>query len=174
MMDNDDDGKDAHYAPSRNRHAMRTVLCEADARRRSGYIPRCALQHPLVSAFSTLYRSGDDSALITVTGFNHAGFQYLLSKFALLYDKYTPYSDTGEIRPLLNCSGRPRTLDHTLGLAVVLLWTRSRGNQFLLGMIFGVLPSRQCHCGFGLEEEFCSRCSYTMILQRSRCQQIMF
>ena len=76
MMDNDDDGKDADYAPSRNRHAMRRVLCEEDARRRSGYIPRCALQHPLVSAFSTLYRSGDNSALITVTRFDHGGFQY--------------------------------------------------------------------------------------------------
>ena len=94
-----------------------------------------------MSAFSTLYCSGDDSALITVTGFDHDGFKYLLSKFAPLYDNYTPYSDTGEIRPLLNRAGRPRTLDHTLGLAVVLLWTRSRGNQFLLGMIFGATKS---------------------------------
>ena len=92
--DDDDDDKDADYVPSRNRHVMRTVLSKEDGRRRSGYIPRCALQHPLVSAFSTLYRSGDDSALITVTGFNHTGFQYLLSKFALLYDNYTPYLDT--------------------------------------------------------------------------------
>ena len=80
--------------------AMFSILSEEDTRRRSGYISRCAIQHSLVSEFSTLYPSGDGSALITVTGFNHAGFQHLLSKFAPMYDIYTPYSHTGDIRLL--------------------------------------------------------------------------
>ena len=85
-----DDGDRIENVACRNRRAMRSILSEEDTLRRSGYIPRCAIQHSLVSEFSTLYRSGDGSALITVTGFDHAGFQHLLSKFAPMYDIYMP------------------------------------------------------------------------------------
>ena len=60
--------------------------------RRSGYIPRCAFHDPISSAFSTLYGSNDDGALITVTGLDHLTFRYILSKFEPTYDIMTPYS----------------------------------------------------------------------------------
>ena len=85
---------------SRNQHGCRQNLDAEGRQRRSGYIQRCALHDPIVSAFSILYRSNDDGALITVTGFYHLTFRYILSKFVPTYDRMTPYTVDGSMREM--------------------------------------------------------------------------
>ena len=122
---------------SRNRHAFRNTSSQVDLLRRSGYIPRSALQNPISSAFSTLYRSNGDAALIKVTWSDHTTFHYILSKFSPTYDIMSPYSKDGNIR-LKRCKqGRPRIFESNFGLALVLLHLQSRGSNNLLQMVFG-------------------------------------
>ena len=74
--------------------------------------------------------------MITCTGFDHASFRYLLERFSPVYDGLTPYDENGCIRPK-KIQGRPRTFDNTFGLALVLMWYRTRGSCIILGMCFG-------------------------------------
>ncbi len=57
------------------------LLSEEDRRRRDRRIPPISLVDPYESAFFRLYCSGDDQSLITITGFDHRTFSYLLNKF---------------------------------------------------------------------------------------------
>ena len=107
--------KKKKFVYSRNHHVFTRSLTIDERRLRSHYIPRCALQDPLASAFSTLFRSNNDQALITVTGFHHASFNYLLERFSPVFESMTPYGDDGQIREKLK-QGRPRTFNNTLGL----------------------------------------------------------
>ena len=144
MSDSDDETimmmiltqKKKKFVHSRNRHVFTRSLTVDERRLRSHYIPRCALQDPLASAFSTLFRSNNDQALITVTGFHHASFNYLLERFSPVFESMTPYGEDGQIREKQK-KGRPRTFDNTLGLGLVLMWTRTRGSCFVLGMLYG-------------------------------------
>ena len=137
LQEEEETSKKEKFIFSHNRHIFRQNIDAEGRRRRSGYIPRCALHDPIVSAFSILYRSNDDGALITVTGFDHSTFCYILSKFAPTYDTMTPYTADGSMREMMIKKGRPRTFDSTLGLALVLLHLRSRGGSHLLQMVFG-------------------------------------
>ena len=55
-------------------------------------IPCAALQSPKESSFVTLFESGDDQALITLTGFDHATFHDLHTLFAPVFNAFTPFS----------------------------------------------------------------------------------
>ena len=59
-------------------------------RNRQGKIRKGALTKPTESAFLVLFNSKQDDALITLTGFNHSSFSMLLSKFAPLFNRYSP------------------------------------------------------------------------------------
>jgi hypothetical protein len=55
-------------------------------------IPHTSLQSPKESSFVTLFESGDDQALIILTGFDHATFQELHNLFAPVFNVFTPFS----------------------------------------------------------------------------------
>lgn len=109
--------------------------------RRDRRIPRISLQHPTYSPFMILYLSGNDQALITLTGFDHRSFRYILTKFKKLYDDYSPYSASGLIRKLKRKARRPRSMTALQCLVIVLAWGRTRGSTMVLSMIFGVTSS---------------------------------
>jgi hypothetical protein len=74
---------------------FKSLLDAEDRRRRERIIPRVPLLEPSKSAWKKLYESGNDSALITITGFDHSAFKVCL-------DLYKPYFDghdlwTGEM-----------------------------------------------------------------------------
>ena len=57
-------------------------LNEEGRQRRDRRIPRCALVDPQFSPWQKVYKSGDDGAMITVTGFDNESFQRMLQLFA--------------------------------------------------------------------------------------------
>jgi DDE superfamily endonuclease len=128
--------------------SFQSTLHVNSRRLRQGKIRRLALHHPNKSAFAKLFNSGQDDALITMCGFDHASFASLHAKFKLEFDKYTPYSCDGRIRKLPmrhhggKRHGRPRLLSsvHSLGLA--LAWTRTQGSYAVLQVIFGLTPGQ--------------------------------
>jgi hypothetical protein len=113
---------------------------------------RChALHHPNESAFSRLFNSGQDDALVTMCGFDHAWFANLHTKFQIQFEKYMHYtSKDGQIWKVrtqrqggVKKRRRPRLLSsiHCLGLA--LSWTRTQeGSYAVLQVIFGLTPGQ--------------------------------
>ena len=55
-------------------------------------IPHAALQSLKDSSFVTLFESGDDQALIALTGFDHATFQELHKLFDPFFNAFIPFS----------------------------------------------------------------------------------
>ena len=71
-----------------------------EQRLRSRRIPRVALQDPVDSSWRTLLRSGNDRALITLTGLDFQTFNWLLERFRSLYEGNSPFIDPdGRIVP---------------------------------------------------------------------------
>jgi hypothetical protein len=60
-------------------------------RMRTGKIRRRSLQPAANSSFSRLFASGQDDALITLCGFNHAAFTTLLTLFEPMFHQYSPF-----------------------------------------------------------------------------------
>lgn len=120
---------------------MKEKMSPGARRRRDRRITRAALQHPSMSAFSVLFGSGCDQSLITVTGLDHRSFRYILAKFSTVYSSFTPYSADGNITRLpqtASSKGLPRTLSPVHCLGLLLAWTRTRGSEYVLCMLFGV------------------------------------
>ena len=70
-------------------------------------------------------------------------FETLLAKFAPMFDSLSPYNDSDgayQIKTRPNF-GRSRLIDARDGLGLVLGWTRTRGSQMVLQMIFGMTQS---------------------------------
>jgi hypothetical protein len=81
------------------------------------------------------------------TGLDYSSFQYLLDKFTPLYNRYSPYSDSGRIAVLPDSQvkkGKPRSLGPVDCLGLVLSYTRTRGSLFALQMAFGASHSVLC------------------------------
>jgi hypothetical protein len=94
--------------------------------------------------FHRLHHSRNDQSFITLTGVDYDTFEYLLTKFGLLYLWYSPYSVNGKIvvvRSRGGGAGRPQSLDAAACLGLVLGYTRTRGSFFSLQMIFGATHS---------------------------------
>lgn len=127
----------------RRRNGGIRYLLDAEGRhRRDHRVPRVALQSPTMSALFTLFGSRSDQALITMTGFHHRSFRYLLNTFEPLYTYHTSYHRSGYIRPLSKTQqGIPRSLSATQSLVLVLTLYRTRGSTFTLCMLFGVTLS---------------------------------
>jgi len=102
------------------------------------------LVDPTVSAWEQLYVSGDNQAIITVCGFDHASFYQLEVLFTPYFDYYMPYSDDGYICPLnmpTQCIGHPRKCNARSCLALCLSWYHFRGPNYQLQGWFGFTGS---------------------------------
>ena len=111
----------------------------------NGFIPRPSLMHPRESAFNHVYLSGRQDAPIAMCGFCFASFHVLLSLFAPMFDAYTPYPQSSTNRGTMRRlpvrrvrRGRPRLIDATKCLGLVLAWTRTCGHPRNLQLIFGL------------------------------------
>jgi hypothetical protein len=118
-------------------------------RRRDRRIPRDALLPPSDSAWIRLYESGNDQALITVTGMDHRAFNCLVELFEPWFNSHSPWvgqQDGTCFRSLdANKHGRKRLIDARTCLGLVLAWYRFRGGGFILQGWFGLT-----HCRRGL------------------------
>jgi len=120
-------------------------LTEEGRRRRDRCIPRAALVPPRLSPWQKLYSSGNNQqALITVTGFDHEAFSFLLDRFAPLFLSHTPWTGQrggGTYRRLqrstVNRKGRKRVILPHSCLGLVLSWYRFRGAEYILQGWFG-------------------------------------
>ena len=122
--------------------SFHSFLSLGSQRRRKGTVRCGALLPPQASAFTALFNSGQDDALITLCGFDHASFTMLLGLFKPLYDNLTPYSKDGMISDEFDAyRGRPRCMDACTCLALCLAWTRTRGSLAVLCIIFGITSS---------------------------------
>ena len=123
---------------------MRSLLSLQARRNRSGTIRRKALLPYSQSPFLYLYQSGQDDAMITLTGFNYAAFHKLLGLFEAFFEAYTPHSKSGFVkrRNMSDKRGRPRNIDAKGCLGLYLTWTRTRGSLKTLQMIFGIVNTK--------------------------------
>ena len=87
----------AFHIPSRNQKSFYKTLHLFERRLRRRSIPRDSLQPPHRSSFRKLYESGNDGALITLTGLDHATFRELSVKFKLYFDVFTPHTLNGKV-----------------------------------------------------------------------------
>jgi hypothetical protein len=81
---------------SKQKRKFKHLLDEKGRRRRNRSIPRCALHPPKLAAWQRICDSKGDGAMITVTGFDCATFDSLLSLFAPMFGSYTPWIATGD------------------------------------------------------------------------------
>jgi hypothetical protein len=124
-------------------NTFREQLVAEGRLRRDRRIPRAALHAPGDSAFDRLYNSGNDQALITVTGFDHRAFRSLLELFGPWFSSHTPWTgckDGTTFKPIVRGDkrgGRKRIITATTCLALTLVWYRFRGAEFQLQGWFG-------------------------------------
>jgi hypothetical protein len=111
-------------------------------RLRARRIPRVALHDTAECAWIILYHSGDDQAMITLTGLDFTTFNWLEGLFTQMHDNYSPFiSPEGRIKYINNNGGCKQLLEGTDCLALMLAWTRTQGSNFVLQMIFGMMVS---------------------------------
>lgn len=104
-----------------------------------------------MSVWPVLYGSGSDQALITLARIDHHTFRYLLHNFELLYQRLTPYSDTGCLVEKSDVRRRKRTINATDCLDLTLCWYRTQGSTNKMCMVLGLSMSV-----FSLFPFFCS------------------
>ena len=142
------------HSEQHSRYAKRFYksLSKRQRRLRRKYIPRPSLHLPDVSSWHQMYEARQDQALITMTGFDFATFDWLSDKFAVLFDTHTPWNQTtGDIVTLqLQTRGRQRSITASDCLGLSLMWTRTRGSTTSLQMIFGLTQNpRSVYLRFG-------------------------
>lgn len=118
-------------------------------RRRDPWITKRSLQSPSMSAFNYLFSSGNYQSLITLTGFDFAAFHNIRAPLSQLYERYSPYYATGSIRILpvnLERWGRPRSMKDVQCLSLVLTFSRKRGSEMVLCMLFDITASVSSLC----------------------------
>jgi len=103
LKDSDSEDEDTPYTYRRN-------LSLELRRRRDRRIPRVSLLRPRFSPWEHLYTSGDQQAMITITGFDYESFAELEALFSPYFLNHTPYSRDGVIRQVNHrlTGGRPR------------------------------------------------------------------
>ena len=110
---------------TKQKFPFKTSLNDDGKRRQDHPIPCAALRSPKELAFVTLFESGDDQALITLTRFDHATFHDLHTLFGPVFNAFTPFSwdaDGSYLELNINkmSGGHPRSVDSIAGLAIVL------------------------------------------------------
>ena len=106
-------------------------------RLRYGYIPILSLVNPLARPFVALIRSANDGSLIKVTGLDFSTFWSLSKLFSPIILGITPYSSDGVLRKKKSKVGRRRNLNPIMLMGMILMWTRTKGSNHILSMIFG-------------------------------------
>jgi hypothetical protein len=103
---------------------FRSQLNAEGRKRRNRHLPRCSLPAPQLSAWETVFNSGNDGALITVTGMDHAAFKELLKIYQPFFKSYTPWTGNQDgrnfIRLPVKKKGRTRLISPTASLGLVL------------------------------------------------------
>ena len=127
--------EDEHTLTKRKR--FRELLTLEGRRRRDRRIPRISLQKPEMSPWCYLFGSGNDQSLITATGLDHQAFRDLHSLFEPLYNQYV-ITREGSIEVRKKKGGRKRLLDSIACLGLALMWTRTRGSEWVLSCQFGI------------------------------------
>lgn len=118
-----------------------------EKRRRDRRMPRCSIKPYADSLFQHIYECGDDQALFNIRGCTHKVFWGLLQQFEPLYHVYQPNMLTSIVERQKYGSnesklGRPRQLDATGCLGLVLLWYRTCSAMSQgLATIFGLTNS---------------------------------
>jgi hypothetical protein len=134
----DEEGNEP-FIHSRNRKVYYRQLLLVEKRRRYRRLPRCALPLPCESSWRRVYVSQSDQALITLTGVDFATFHFIHDRFAMWFNNYTPFTKDGFIRlKKVGKGGRPRLMSSYDGLGLILTWTRTRGSQMVLQLMFGM------------------------------------
>ena len=105
-------------------------------------LARCVLLSSVASPWSKLYSSGNDAALITVTGHDHSAFAFMLERFLPYFDGYSPWvgnCDGRNYKKLNPLENRRRKRDATGAacLGLTLAWYRFKGSEFILQGWFG-------------------------------------
>jgi hypothetical protein len=123
---------------------FRDLLSPEGRQRRDRNIPRNALLVPHESPWQKMFRSGDDGACITVTGFDFKTFHSMLELFTPNFDAFTPWTGKQDgltykrVTPLkAKGRGRRRMVSAISCLGLVLAWYRFRGGEFILQGWFG-------------------------------------
>ena len=131
--------------PTRNQNQYRQMLDDYERYIRQRRIPRHSLLPVDKSAWRKAYTSGDNQAMITLTGFDMDSFHYICNLFAPMYDNYSPFIDAnGYIRKKKSKAGRPRLMNAMDCLGLILGWTRTRGSATALQLIFGTTMTPTC------------------------------
>ena len=133
-------GREQKFIPSRYRKKFFRDLTLRQRRVRCKKIPRMCLHSINDSAWRRLYAGGNDAAMITFTGLSHKAFECLNLKFKIVFEKMSPHSRNGSMKTVRR-TGRKRSITSRDCLALNLAWTRTRGDMFLLSMLFGLTTS---------------------------------
>ena len=124
---------------SRYRKDFFRSLSIEERRRRYRKIPRCALVPLALSPWRRLLSSRNEQAYITMLGFDCKSFDTVLGKFDPMFVKYTPFTESGMIEEVdYVLGGRKRIVQSHDCLGLVLMWTRTRGAQNILQLVFGL------------------------------------
>ena len=146
-----------HHSRYQKRYHRALELWERWIRARK--IPRQCLLDIGLCPWRKILDSSDDQAMITLTGFDHESFYYLLRSFAPIFDANSPFGDAdGDITKISTKSWK-RCITAADCLGVILTWTRTKGGIFSLQMHFGMTMSNLAsYLSFG-------RCIVVKILQ---------
>ena len=95
-----------------------------------------------------MFSCQDDQAMITLTGFDIESIQYQLHLFTPVHEHYTPFMDADGflIWKVSLTRGRPRLMNPTDCLGLVLAWSRTKGSLMVLQLIFGIMMSLVAKC----------------------------
>ena len=133
------------FIHSRYKKAFHKSLSQAMRRIRDRRIPRISLQQPGQSSWDQLYISRNNQTLVTLTGFDHAAFNWLLNIFEPVYEQYSPGDNSPDgciVRIRHPNQGRPRLMSAADCLGLNLAWTGLRGSTTSLQLVFGMTGSR--------------------------------
>jgi len=125
--------------------SFRSLLEMEGRHRRRRALNREVLLHPELSPWRKLYSSGTDGSLITITGFDHLTFEYILGLFTPFFTAFTPWcSKHGGVdglnymrRNMNEKRGKRRMVTPASCLGLTLAWYRFRGAEFVLQGWFG-------------------------------------
>ena len=159
MMEWNDEDEDRHWKShdARLRSIILILLVALDSRsfrsclvkegreRRRRALNREVLLHPSLFPWTKLYMSRTDGSLITITGFDHSTFQYILELFTPFFSAFTPWcSKHGGVdglnymrRNMNERRGKKRMVTAAACLGLTLAWYRFRGAEFVLQGWFG-------------------------------------
>ena len=139
----------SHNEENQRRRERWAAMSQVEKEERNRSIPRISLPDPQQSPWNIAYHSKSERALITLTGLNHEAFNRLHMEFAPLFWSTTPYTPDGSIGHVRSTErrGRPRKISSHACLGLVLMWTRTTCQYWVLSGSFGLVAS--C-CGLWL------------------------